>query len=176
MDDERTTTAGAGDDELALGLRAAIGRLSRRLRDTAAGHGLTPTQTSVLFMVARRGPLGMSELAALEDLNPTMLSRVVGLLVERGLLARTADPADRRAALVAATAAGVELRERIHRERAGTLGRELARLDDAERAALAAAVPLLERLATQLGEGRAAAAAREPAAAGVSSQTVERGR
>src|SRR5205823_3041859 len=98
-------------------LRAVIGRLSRRLRSTVAGSGLTPSQISVLFTVVRHGPIGLSELAELEDVNPTMLSRVTGNLAEAGLLARTVDPEDKRAACVAATAAGRRLRERIHRER-----------------------------------------------------------
>ncbi|MGH2864444.1 MAG: hypothetical protein ACRDJX_04250, partial [Solirubrobacteraceae bacterium] len=52
-------------------LRAVIGRLSRRLRPTLAGSGLSPSQISVLFTVVRLGPIGLSELAAIESLNPT---------------------------------------------------------------------------------------------------------
>lgn len=140
--------------ELATQLRLALGRLSRRLRDTAAGHELTPTQISVLFMVVRHGPLGLKQLAELEDLNPTMLSRVVAELERRGLLTRAPDPADRRAAVAAATADGVALRERIQRERAETLGRELARLDPAQLAALEQALPVLDQLGEQLAERR----------------------
>lgn len=140
------------EDDLALRLRTVVGRLSRRLRDTAAGSGLTPTQTSVLFTIVRHGPLGIGRLAALEDLNPTMLSRVVGGLAARGLVTRVSDPADRRAALVSCTEAGAELRTRVQRERAETLGRELDRLDDAQRAALDAVVPALAQLADQLSE------------------------
>ena len=35
-------------------LRAAIGKLSRRLRPTVAASGLTPSQVSVLFTIVRR--------------------------------------------------------------------------------------------------------------------------
>ena len=96
------------DTETATRLRAAIGRLSRRLRTTAAGRaaGLTPTRISLLLNVDRNGPVRLSELAASEGINPTMLSRVVADLVEQGLLERTSDPGDRRAALVEATPAG----------------------------------------------------------------------
>lgn len=138
--------------DLAQRLRPALGRLSRRLRDTAAGHELTPTQISVLFMVVRHGPLGLKRLAELEDLNPTMLSRVVAELERRALLTRAPDPGDRRAAVVTATAAGVALRERIQRERAETLGRELERLEPDQLAALEAALPVLDRLGEQLAE------------------------
>jgi DNA-binding MarR family transcriptional regulator len=134
------------ETDTAYRLRMAIGRLSRRLRSTAAGSGLTPTETSVLFSIVRLGPLGISELAKVEDLNPTMLSRVVARLGERELVTRTAHPEDRRAALVESTSAGATLRRKIQRERADVLGRELERLSPEHRAALEAAVPALEEL------------------------------
>ena len=133
-------------------LRAVIGRLSRRLRGTTAGAGLTPSQTSILFTVVRRGPIGLSELAELESVNPTMLSRIIVHLVEEGLLERTVDPSDRRAATVAATAAGRRLRERIHRERTEALAAHLRELDRDRRELLWRALPVLEELAERLGE------------------------
>ena len=108
-------------------LRAVIGRLSRRLRPTVAGSGLTPSQISVLFTVVRLGPIGLSELAAMESLNATMLSRITAQLCDAGLIVREADPGDRRSAFVAATAAGRRTRERIHRERARALARSWRR-------------------------------------------------
>src|ERR1700722_9114702 len=87
-------------------LRAVLGRLSRRLRPTLAGSGLTPSQIAVLFTVVRLGPLRLSELAEIERLNPTMLSRIAAQLTETGLIKRSADPDDRRASLVQASAAG----------------------------------------------------------------------
>jgi DNA-binding MarR family transcriptional regulator len=131
-------------------LRAVVGRLARQLRGTQAGAGLTPTQISVLFSVARRGPLRLSELAELEGLNPTMLSRVIAQLADDGLLSRATDPDDRRAAVVDATDRGRRLRERIHRERNELLGAELDGLSPAARASLLAALPALEALADQL--------------------------
>jgi DNA-binding MarR family transcriptional regulator len=141
--------------EPAARLRLAIGKLSRRLRPTASGAGRTPTTISVLFTIVREGPLRLSEVAEREALNPTMLSRVAGALADDGLIRRVPDPSDRRAALVEATAAGRRLREKIHRERTDALSRELDQLDDDERAAIDAALPALERLATLLAERRA---------------------
>jgi DNA-binding MarR family transcriptional regulator len=146
-----TGSADAASDDAAARLRAVVGRLGRQLRPTQAGAGLTPTQISVLFMVARRGPLRLSELAELEGLNPTMLSRVVAALADDGLLLRASDPADRRAAVVDATPAGRRLREKIHRERNTVLGGRLEALSPAERASLIAALPALETLADQAG-------------------------
>ena len=136
-------------------LRAVIGRLSRRLRPTLAGSGLSPSQIAVLFTIVRLGPLGLSELAEIESLNPTMLSRITAQLCDIGLIVRSADPGDRRQAFVAATPAGRRIRERIHRERTRALSAIVEDLDEAEREALWGALPVLESLASRLpGGGR----------------------
>jgi DNA-binding MarR family transcriptional regulator len=136
--------------EPATRLRTVIGKLSRRLRPTVAGAGLTPSQTSVLFTIVRIGPLRLSELAEIESLNPTMLSRFIGQLTDAGLIRRTADPGDRRAALVEATAQGRKLRERIHRERTRALETYVDELNEEQRETLWRALPVLEELAERL--------------------------
>ena len=136
----------ATENDTATRLHTAVGRLSRRLRAMAAAEGLTPTDSSVLFSIARNGPLGMTELARTEDLNPTMLSRVVARLEERGLVQRAQDPEDRRATLVAATPQGADLRARIRAARGKALGSELDHLSPAHQEALEAALPALEAL------------------------------
>jgi len=136
-------------------LRAVIGKLGRRLRATRAGAGLTPSQISVLFTIVRRGPIGLAALAEAESLNPTMLSRIVAQLTEDGLIRRTADPEDRRAALVEATRTGARTRERINHERARALAAHLAELGEPERELVWEALPVLEELAELLrGEPR----------------------
>ena len=116
--------------------------------------GLTQTESSVLFTVARFGAIGMSELAREEDLNPTMLSRVVARLVDEGLLERSQHPDDGRVVIVRATDAGVALRDDIRQARTDVLAHELERLSADEAAALEAALPVLERLASRLKERR----------------------
>jgi DNA-binding MarR family transcriptional regulator len=147
-----STTAPIIDAESAVRLRAVIGSLQRRLRTTpsAAAAGLTPTKSSILFTVTRRGPIGLSELAAAEAVNPTMLSRVVGNLTDAGLLERTPDPSDRRAALVSATASGRALADRIRRERTDALNIALAPLSAEHHKLLEEALPALEALAAEL--------------------------
>src|ERR1700689_292892 len=117
-------------------LRAGIGRLSRRPRPTVAGSGLTPSQISVLFTIVRLGPLRLSELAEIESLNPTMLSRITAQLCDSGLLRRSADPGDRRAAFVQTPPAGRRIRERIHRERTQALSAHVEDLEEHQRQAL----------------------------------------
>jgi len=143
------------DLETAARLRAVIGKLSRRLRPTPAARaaGLTPTKTSVLLTVVREGPIRVSDLADSEGINPTQLSRTIGHLLETGLVERSADEGDRRAAWVKPTAAGKRIAERIRRERTDALNVALEGLDSAEREQIVAALDSLERLAEQLREG-----------------------
>ena len=140
------------DLETAARLRAVIGKLSRRLRPTPAARaaGLTPTKTSVLQTVVREGPIRVSDLAESEGINPTQLSRTIGHLLETGLIERSADEGDRRAAWVKPTAAGKRIAERIRRERTDALNVALEGLDSAEREQIVGALDSLERLAEQL--------------------------
>ncbi len=142
------------DSESSARLRAVIGKLSRRLRPTVAGSSLTPSQISVLFTTVRLGPLRLSELAEIESLNPTMLSRITAQLCDSGLIRRSADPGDRRAALVQATAAGRRIRERIHLERTQALASHVETLEEHQRDALWNALPALEELAQRLSMKR----------------------
>jgi DNA-binding MarR family transcriptional regulator len=144
----------APDADSTARLRTVLGKLSRRLRPTVAGSGLTPSQISVLFTIVRLGPLRLSEVAEIEIVNPTMLSRITVQLCELGLIRRSADPDDRRAAFVQATAAGRKIRERIHRERTRALGAHVEQLQEHEREALWNALPVLEELAQRLPGGR----------------------
>lgn len=133
-------------------LRAVLGTLSRRLRPApaAVAAGLTPTKISVLLHVSRVGKIRLSELSETEQINPTMMSRVIANLAETGLVERGSDPGDRRAAFVEITKAGNKLAERIRSERTDALMLALDGLDEQERAQIEAALPALERLAEEL--------------------------
>jgi DNA-binding MarR family transcriptional regulator len=155
MNRQAPTPTDTSHSESAARLRAVIAKLSRRLRPTLAGTGLTPTQISVLFTIVRLGPMRVSQLAEEEGVNPTMLSRVLGQLSEAGLVHRRADPGDRRAAIVEPTAAGRRLRERIRRERTDVMSVHLAALSDEQRESVLEALPALEALAEQLKDRRA---------------------
>jgi DNA-binding MarR family transcriptional regulator len=140
------------DTETAARLRAVIGKLSRRLRPTAAAAaaGLTPTRVSALLTVVRAGPMRLPDLAESEGINPTMLSRVVADLAARGLLARVSDEGDKRAAWVQATPAGRRLSERMRRERTDAVTVALAGVSETERRRIEDALPALEALADGL--------------------------
>jgi DNA-binding MarR family transcriptional regulator len=135
------------DVELVARLRAVIGRLARQLNETSTGEGLTPTQYSVLGLVRGRGPLGLAELTELEGLNPTMLSRVIRVLDERGLIRRLPNPSDMRAARVEITPEGAQVHERVRERRTRVLSEWLDQLPEGTAQALLAAVPAMEALA-----------------------------
>jgi DNA-binding MarR family transcriptional regulator len=138
------------DDELIARLRGVIGRLARQLNETSTGEGLTPSQYSVLGLVRSRGPLGLAELTELEGLNPTMLSRVVKALDEKGLIRRLPDPSDLRAARAEITPDGELVHDRVRQQRARVLSDCLNRLSPETAATLLEAVPAMESLAEAL--------------------------
>jgi DNA-binding MarR family transcriptional regulator len=134
------------DAETAARLRAVVGKLSRRLNALARGSGLTPSQLSALGVIARNGPIRLSELAEIESMNPTMLSRVVAALDEAGLVRRKADPQDRRAGLLEVTASGRRTHDRLRDERGRVLTDGLEQLAADQLVAVEAALPALEAL------------------------------
>lgn len=135
------------DAELVARLRGVIPRLARQLNDTSTGEDLTPTQYSVLALVRVRGPVGLAELTGLEGLNPTMLSRVVKVLDERGLVRRLPDPRDLRAVRLEVTEEGLRLNDRVRAQRTQMLSECLGRLPPETAEALLASVPAMEALA-----------------------------
>lgn len=138
------------DAENVTRMRRVIGRLARLLNAAPVSENLTPTQASVLGLVAHRQPIGMTELAELEGLNPTMLSRVVAKLVDDDMVRRMPDPADQRAIQLEATDRGHEVHRRIIDSRTETVAKILDGLSPDVTDALLDALPALEALAEGL--------------------------
>jgi DNA-binding MarR family transcriptional regulator len=138
------------ENDLAGRMRTVIGRLARRLRHAGGHTDLSPSQYEVFGTIARRQDLRLSELATLEGINPTLLSRIVAKLESDQLVSRENDPEDRRVAHVMPTAKGRELYEQIRLERTDAVSLAIAQLSPQERRALERAVPVLEALAKSL--------------------------
>jgi DNA-binding MarR family transcriptional regulator len=124
---------------LAGELRLIVGRLARGLRRHDDG-ALTPSQRSALASVDRHGPLRLGDLAAIEAVSPPTLTRIVQGLEDKGLVARRPDPHDARAAQLAITRLGRRTVTALRAERSRALAAALDRLDDDERAKVAAAL------------------------------------
>jgi DNA-binding MarR family transcriptional regulator len=131
--------------DLAVRLRLAITRTSRRLRQESS-QGLSPSLTSALATVDTHGPLTPSELAKRERIQRPTATRLVGRLEELGVLQRTPDPQDRRSSLLSVTPEGHALMEELRQRKTAYLAARLERLDPDERAALDRAAGILERL------------------------------
>src|SRR5215218_11247279 len=131
--------------DLAVRLRLAITRTSRRLRQEA-GSGLSPTLTAALATVERHGPLTPSELAARERVQRPTVTRLVARLEELGVLQRAGDPADRRSSLLSVTPEGRALLDDLRGRKTAFLAHRLAKLEPEERAVLDRAAGILERL------------------------------
>ncbi len=144
------------EDDTVARLRMTLGRISRLLDRQSAGTGLTRTQLSVLGTVARRGPLRAGDLADIEGLNPTLLSRVIGKLSDAGYVRRLSDPDDARATLVEVTVAGGREHQRMRAERSRLLRTGLEALPPADAQHLKDALPALEELFEHMRDNDAA--------------------
>jgi DNA-binding MarR family transcriptional regulator len=131
--------------DLAHRLRPVLTRLARRLRQEAGGD-MTPTQNAALATIACHGPLTPSELAVREKIQRPTATRVLALLEARGLVERTADPADRRSSLVSSTEAGEALLASVRERKDLYLARRLDALSAEDLAALDRAAEVLERV------------------------------
>jgi DNA-binding MarR family transcriptional regulator len=140
-------------DEVASAVQAAVRLLVQRLRQTKAGEGddLTSSETSALARLDRSGPTTSTDLARLERISPQSIGATVAALELRGLVARQADPADGRRAILSLTSAGLELLGRRRSARSELLSQALAnRFTRAELKQLQVAAPLIERLAESI--------------------------
>jgi len=131
--------------DLAGRLRLAVTRTARRLRQEAGG-GLSPTLTAALATIDRHGPLTPSELAGRERIQRPTATRLVRRREPAGFVGRTADPMDGRSSLLAATTEGKALLTQLRTRKDAYLAQRLRRLDPEERATLAHAAEILERL------------------------------
>jgi DNA-binding MarR family transcriptional regulator len=75
--------------------------------------GLTPQQAHLLCVVLE-GPLGMTELSRILSIERSSLTSMVDRLERRDLVARTANPTDRRACHIELTPAGRALAHQAH--------------------------------------------------------------
>jgi DNA-binding MarR family transcriptional regulator len=125
-------------------LTLAVGRLNRRLQ--AATGGLSHGLLSAMAVISKRGPLRLSDLAQFEGVAAPSMTRTVAELEARGYVVRRQDPDDGRAVLVEAAEAGTAAVLDARTTRAQLVSELLAGLDEKDAAAIAAALPALERL------------------------------
>jgi len=131
--------------ESSLAAAAAVyGLLASLLRRVPRDISLTSLST--LSTLDRTGTKRITELAAIEGVTQPSMTTLIANLEKQGLVVRNGDPGDKRVSLVSLTEAGREYM--VRRRKAGTeaFATLVSQLPPDEAAALAAAIPALERL------------------------------
>ena len=133
---------------LAGEVRTEINRLAYHLRTPATRSGITPTRLAALAALTRY-PDGVrqGDLAEVLNISAPSMTRLVEILEEAGWVERRRDPDDQRCLVLVLSRVGHKTLDALREESATVLSGELAELTSDERAALAAAVPVLRKLA-----------------------------
>lgn len=133
--------------------RLAVGRLARRIRRlfVDGGEGLAFLELGILDRLDREGPASPSALSENEGVTGPAIAEALRHLDSLGLVKRAKDPSDGRRVVVTITESG---RRSLGERDAAVLVRIrdvlTEQLDPAEQSLLAAAVPLLQKVATEL--------------------------
>ena len=137
--------------DIAAALRVSVGMLLRRLRQVRPDDELSLPESSALARLDRIGPATPGALAKVEQISPQSMGATLAALEARGLIERHPDPADGRRVVLSVTEAGLELLRDKRSARTEQLAQALsAGFTAAELRQLAAAAPLLERLAQSI--------------------------
>jgi Transcriptional regulators len=137
---------GDGESSAVDDLRIVIQQVSRGIRNNRSDQHLGDTQLAVLIHLKMKGPLGPSELAALEHVTPPSMNRTLNGLEEGGLVTRSKSTDDARKVTVELTDAAHEVLAETKRLRVEWFSQRLDALEPAEREALLAVAPLLRKL------------------------------
>jgi DNA-binding MarR family transcriptional regulator len=112
---------------------------------------LTGPQLRVLVILAAHDGASLSTVADDLGVNPSNASRTVEQLVQRGLVRRGADPADRRRVVLRLARPGTRLLDRVMDRRRQLLEEVVDRMRPEDRESLMAAAELFNAAAHQLG-------------------------
>ncbi|QNP40308.1 MarR family winged helix-turn-helix transcriptional regulator [Lysobacter solisilvae (ex Woo and Kim 2020)] len=115
-------------------------RMEAELR--AAGHELNFSQYITLKHLAE-GTASVTDLAAVAQLNPGAMTRLLDKLEQRGIVARVADPKDRRALRIHLTDTGVAIWRDINHCGQRVRERATRGMSDADRDTLARLLTLV---------------------------------
>jgi DNA-binding MarR family transcriptional regulator len=100
----------AQNEQIIKKIVVAIKRLNRAVSlgssKISRGSGLTPSQSSVLRNLFKRGPLSSAELSRYLYVTPANITGIIDRLEKKGLVERLPKGNDRRVALIALTSDG----------------------------------------------------------------------
>jgi DNA-binding MarR family transcriptional regulator len=131
-------------------VRALVRRFAVSERADVFCCGMTIAQAATLETLRLEGPLRMGDLGRRLGIAPSTLTRNLQRLLDSGHVKRESDGTDGRAAVVALSASGRRLADKLERQEESFAGEILKRIDPAHRDAV------IERLADLLVAVRAA--------------------
>ncbi len=135
-------------------LTRAFGRISRALRyRTRAAHaalGVTDSESELLRLLRRQPAIRVQDAASELGIASNSVSTLVKQLTRLGLIERSADPLDARAASLKLSATAETWLKQMGSTREEAVARALATLDAQDQDAIEAATPALRRLADRL--------------------------
>jgi DNA-binding MarR family transcriptional regulator len=135
-------------DDIAARLRTVIRLVYRRVQTETGEGSPTRSEQAAMSWLEERGPMTLGALALLEQVRQQSMSQSVDALEQRGWAQRAPDPNDRRQVIVSLTEAGREALESGRKVRQAWIVDAMDRLlSGGERAVLAQALDLLERIA-----------------------------
>jgi DNA-binding MarR family transcriptional regulator len=135
---------------------ARIGRgLRYRTRAAREALDVTYSEGELLRLLDRRPGIRVHEAALELGVASNSVSTLVKQLSRSGLIERTADPLDGRAACLQLTPLAKDWVTRVGNAREEVISRALASLEDADRAAIEAAVPAMTRFAKAISRSEA---------------------
>ncbi len=136
---------------LAAELAKVLSRVGRGLRyhTRAARETLDVTQSEgeLLRLLEHKPGLRVQDAALELGIASNSVSTLIKQLARAGLIERTADPLDGRAACLRLTPLALDWVRQVGNAREQVIERALASLDESDRALLEAAVPAMKRLA-----------------------------
>ncbi|WP_127473357.1 MarR family winged helix-turn-helix transcriptional regulator [Microbacterium sulfonylureivorans] len=143
-----TTSADHLDDlsEAASQLRISTFRLARRMRTQRAVDSMSDGQFAVLAALWVHGSHTLGELADRERVSAPSMNRTVNCLQDSGYVSRAADETDGRKVQISLTDEGRAVVDETARRRDAWVEAALADLTDDERATLAKAADLMQRM------------------------------
>ncbi|MCX4617501.1 MarR family winged helix-turn-helix transcriptional regulator [Streptomyces mirabilis] len=139
-------------DGVASVLLASISALVRRVRQVPVEGGLTMPERTALSHLDRSGPTTSSALAREVQITAQAMGATLSALQARGLVERRRDPNDGRRVVLTVTDAGLQALKNKRNARTELIARALTggTFTPTELEQLAAAAPLLERLAQNI--------------------------
>jgi DNA-binding MarR family transcriptional regulator len=137
-------------DRAARALFVSMGLLRRRLRASSSPGELTFPEVAALARLERGGPSTSAELARIEQISPQSMGATLGTLEERGLVTRSADPADGRRVVMSVTDVGRRMVGKRRDARVEQISAALDGFTEAELQRILSAAPLIRRLADGL--------------------------